>query len=569
VHSQHPPPIRVEWLIGATRGALALSVVVELWSESRLSPQIDQWLFAYLAYSIGLLALMWKPARFTTGWAVAVQTFDVIAFSLFAAFAAGAGIPVLFYFLFVVICGTLRWQSIGAMWTAAGVIGALGGAYVYGAFALGIDTLDAEMFVRNSVHFAATAALVGYLGTYPHPLEGGVSRVALWPRKLPRNSRALLTDIIARSTDVLETPSVLLVWSSPNQRHLNLAWQSTEGLVWIREPEGTYGSLVAPELESHSFQAFDAPKDNGRVIHWSGGRLRHRRCRALNESLRARFEMRRVQSYRLDGEFTQGRLFCFGKRRMQIDDLIVGDFVARLAVSQLDSLYLISQMGEGAALEERLRVARDLHDSLAQTLAGTALQLLAARRLLDFNPVAARQRLDEVQHQLKRDQLEVRSLIRRLRPAARTSPESVAELEPRIAGVREQLEQLRLRVEKQWDVTVAIQFDAPTDHWPNEAVEQIFRLIQEAVLNAARHADASVVRVDVTSGSAGLRLAIEDDGKGYPFHGTFDLAALTEMQKGPLTLRERVAALGGGLQLQTSTRGTRLAITLPNALVET
>jgi signal transduction histidine kinase len=278
--------------------------------------------------------------------------------------------------------------------------------------------------------------------------------------------------------------------------------------------------------------------------------------------------MRSVQSHRLDGEFTQGRLFCFGRSRMQVDDLIVGDFVARLAVSQLDSLYLVTQMGEGAALEERLRVARDLHDSLAQTLAGTALQLLAARRLLDFNPQAARQRLEEVQHQLKRDQLEVRSLIRRLRPASRPSSEPTMETDATVADLREQLEELRLRVEKQWDVSVAIQFDAVSDDWPRPMAEQVFRLIQEAVLNAARHADASVIRVDVSSGADALRLAIEDDGRGYPFQGSFDLAALTKLQKGPLTLRERVAALGGGLQLHTSTSGTQLAITLPNALVE-
>jgi signal transduction histidine kinase len=254
---------------------------------------------------------------------------------------------------------------------------------------------------------------------------------------------------------------------------------------------------------------------------------------------------------------------------MQIDDLIVGELVARLAVSQLDSLYLVTQSGEAAASEERLRVSRDLHDSLAQTLAGTALQLLAARRLLDFNPSAARQRLDEVQHQLQRDQLEVRSLIRRLRPVSRATTEAPAEDDVKSADLKERLEELRLRIQKQWEVSVAIQLETPVDGWPEAGVEQLFRLVQEAALNAARHAEASIIRVEVSATDTELRLAIEDDGKGFPFTGNFDLAALTEMETGPLILRERVAALGGDLLLQTTNAGTRVVITLPSAMVET
>ena len=278
--------------------------------------------------------------------------------------------------------------------------------------------------------------------------------------------------------------------------------------------------------------------------------------------------MRRVQSWRLDGEFIQGRLFCFGRRRMQLDDLLVGELVARLAVSQLDSLYLVTQMEETAASEERLRLSRDLHDSLAQSLAGTALQLLAARRLLDFNPAAARHRLDEVQHQLKRDQLEVRSLIRRLRPSTSTI-EYPGEHTINRANLRERLEELRLRVLKQWEINVATQLEIPVDDWPEVAVEQVFRLVQEAALNAARHAEASIIWVRVSATDRELQLAIEDNGKGYPFSGRFELEELAELGKGPLILRERVAALNGNLLLETGNSGTRVVMTLPSAVVDT
>ena len=554
--------------MGGSRSLLAAAALLDVWVNGPHSLLVYEWLFYYFAYSVALLAFIWKPVRFTAGWGIAVHAGDVIAFCLFATFVEGPAGSVVMYFVFIVICGSLRWRSTGALLTTIAVIAGLGAAYGYATLALQREGLGLEPFVRRSLQLVVTAALVGYLGTYTHPLAGEISRVALWPRRLPRSSRALITDIVARSAEVFQVPSVLLVWMAPRNKQVNLAWQTEEGLVWAREPEGSYDPLVAPELERHSFQASDARKERGRVIHWTGSRFRHSRGHPINEELRSRFEMRRVQSWRLDGEFIQGRLFCFGRRRMQVDDLLVGELVARLAVSQLDSLYLVTQMEETAASEERLRLSRDLHDSLAQSLAGTALQLLAARRLLDFNPAASRHRLEEVQHQLKRDQLEVRSLIRRLRPSTSTI-EYPGEHAVHRANLRERLEELRLRILKQWEINLATQLEIPVDDWPEGAVEQVFRLVQEAALNAARHAEASIIWVRISGTDRELRLAIEDNGKGYPFTGRFELADLAELGKGPLILRERVAALNGNLMLETGSTGTRVVMTLPSAVVET
>jgi signal transduction histidine kinase len=571
LHRHHPPPVRVEWLIGGTRVVLAFAALLDVWVDSASLPHLSRLvfpcLFYYLAYSIAMVALIWKPVSVTRGWIIAVHMFDVVAVALFVSSAAAPNSPVLLYFVFILICATLRWGPTGALWTAAGSIALFAAAWAYGVMTGEPGAFDVDQLVRRSVHFCGAAALIGYLGTYSHPLHSEMSRLALWPRKLPRTRRALVSDIIAQACQTLESPAVVLVWMAPNDRRVNLAWQSDEGVVWTHEPSGTYGTLVAPELARQSFQAFDATKDNARVIHWSAGRLRSRRCRPLNEQLRARFAIRTVQSCRLEGEFIQGRLFSFGKDRMQIDDLIVGDLVARLAVGQLDRMFLVTQMGESAASEERLRVARDLHDNLAQTLAGTALQLRAARRLLDFDPATARSRFEEVQYQLKRDQLEVRSMIRRLRPSSMPAPQYPPQDEVGGGSLQIRLHELQLRIQKQWDVGVEIHLDIPAGDWPDAVAEEVFRLIQEAALNAARHAEASVIRVEVTANSKGLQLAIEDDGKGYPFHGSFDLPALSAMEKGPLTLRERVAALGGNLQLETSSAGTRVVMTLSNARV--
>ena len=68
---------------------------------------------------------------------LASQLFDVTAFSLFAAFAdAGSQGLVLVYFVFAVLCATVRWRSIGAFWTAAGAIGILALVFMYGGLIL-------------------------------------------------------------------------------------------------------------------------------------------------------------------------------------------------------------------------------------------------------------------------------------------------------------------------------------------------------------------------------------------------------------------------------------------------
>src|SRR5262249_47401431 len=150
---------------------------------------------------------------------------------------------------------------------------------------------------------------------------------------------------------------------------------------------------------------------------WSADAFLQRHGRPINAALQARFDIHAAQSWALDGELIRGRLFVLDKHRMRIDDLVFGEVVARLAVSRLDNLYLLRRLRHSVALEERLRVARDLHDSLLQTIAGTALQLLAARRLLERDPDAARFRLEDVQNQLESGELEMRSYIRGLRPA--------------------------------------------------------------------------------------------------------------------------------------------------------
>jgi signal transduction histidine kinase len=550
----------VEWLIAVTRVVLAGGALLAV-AVDPLEPVRSSFLFYllcwYLAYSLGMLALVWAPARFARGWDIAVHLFDFAAFSILTIATRGTSSPFFAYFLFLLVCGTLRWQLRGTLWTAVSTMAAYAGITYYGTYVLHRPGFELHTFIIRCVYLTVITILLAYLGRHQHRFQSEIGRLAAWPRRISRDSRDVVAEVLSQASALLNAKTVVLAWEEPGQGGINLAWRRDGHMNWIRESESACVPLVLPSLEGRSFQAADAIRERGRVVALAPRGFRRRDCRPINEELRARFEMRAVQSWPLDGELIRGRMFCLHRSRMRIDDLVVGELVAQLVLSRLEGLNMLGRLSEAAALEERVRVARDLHDSLLQSQAGAALQLLAARRLLDRDPDAARGWLQDVQHQLERGELEMRSFIGDLRPV---KPASGEPSEPDLAS---RLVELRQRVERQWEIKVNLRYKGNVEHVPCALRDDVYRLIQEAVANAGRHAGASTITVVLSITDTELRLEVVDDGRGFPFHGTYDLARLNQMNQGPLTLKERVAQLAGDLKLQSLSTGTALHMRLP------
>lgn len=556
-----PPQVRVEWLIAISRVLLASGALFAMAISPANAPAGLTQAYAlgwYLVYSLLVLALVWTPVRFARGWGLAQHGFDLAAFSLFSFYTDAVSSPFFVYFTFLVICGTLRWRVPGAVWTALLTALIYAASSTYASFVLQLRPFAFDSFVIRIVHLSVVAALVGYLGEHHYRFQREIGSLVGWPRRVPREPRELVTELVAECSEVLEAPRVLIVWEDPDEGSINVACGAGTDVSVAVEPEGTFGSFVVSALDRRPFQTIDAADDRAMTVHWSAGSFRQRAGRPIHPTLQTRFAIGRAQSWSLDGELIRGRLFALDKGQMRLDELIFGDVVSRLVVSRLDSLYLLRRLGRSAALEERLRLARDIHDSLLQTAAGSALQLLAARRLLDKDPEAARQRLEEVQNQIEHGELEMRTFIRRLRPIAPDAREAPV-------GLNERLLELRRRVERQWEISVRLHVPDDTASWPDGLVDGVYRIVQEGVLNAARHADPSLITVDLTLEGERVKVQISDDGRGFPFRGTYDLDTLNAMNQGPLTIKERVAELQGALELRSSETGTELSIALPLA----
>jgi signal transduction histidine kinase len=88
-------------------------------------------------------------------------------------------------------------------------------------------------------------------------------------------------------------------------------------------------------------------------------------------------------------------------------------------------------------------------------------------------------------------------------------------------------------------------------------------IVQEALVNAARHAAASDIQVEIASENGQMHIVVTDNGRGFPFFGDYDHATLTAQGLGPVMLKERVKSLGGTLAIHSTPAGARLDIRVP------
>ena len=252
----------------------------------------------------------------------------------------------------------------------------------------------------------------------------------------------------------------MLAWQERDEEYVNVAWRGKYYIESGRERRDLYEPMVIAALRGASFQALDAADRSCRVDCWYKGRFRQMTGPPINQALRERFGMRAVQSSPIVGGLVTGRLFWLDRRRMRINDLVVGDLVARMAAPRLERAYLAASHRETAALNERLRVARDLHDNVLQSLAGSGLQPAVIARVLDRDAQAAKHSIEEVQRQLEQAEREISGSITRLRP------QSLDLTEASNQPLATRLRAFAGRVGGQWNVTTAFQVPPTVDDSP-------------------------------------------------------------------------------------------------------
>jgi signal transduction histidine kinase len=223
--------------------------------------------------------------------------------------------------------------------------------------------------------------------------------------------------------------------------------------------------------------------------------------------------------------------------------------IAALKIPDETRQALLQQVGEAAAQEERNRLARDLHDSIKQQLFSINVGTAAAQERWDQDPEGALKALGEVRRCAREAMVEMQAMLHQLRPEAL----GTAGL---IEALREQCEAQGYRTGA--EVTLALGEPIPDDRMPPGAQDTLFRIGQEMLANAARHARARHVRLWLGRQGEALTLAVVDDGQG------FDPEAVSGM--GLRNLKERATSLLGTLEV-ASTPGSGAGLTVRIPLV--
>ena len=201
--------------------------------------------------------------------------------------------------------------------------------------------------------------------------------------------------------------------------------------------------------------------------------------------------------------------------------------------------------------DERRRIARELHDSVGQTLAALAMNLSLVRGDLErLSGIAVA--LNDSENLVRDMSTEVRTISHLLHPPLLDEAGLASALRWYTDGFAQRSK-------------IKVDLDMPEDfgRLPSEMETAIFRVVQECLTNIHRHAESPVARIRVRQHHHEVRVEIEDKGKGIPPEKREELSTVGTPGVGIRGMRERLRQLGGTLEINSDSSGTIVTVTLP------
>jgi nitrate/nitrite-specific signal transduction histidine kinase len=215
-------------------------------------------------------------------------------------------------------------------------------------------------------------------------------------------------------------------------------------------------------------------------------------------------------------------------------DLTVLQSLAHQAAIAIENARLYEHAKELAIMEERQRLARDLHDAVTQTLFSSSLIAEVLPRLWDRDHDEAWKRLDELRQLTRGALAEMRTLLIELRPSDLVEAE-----------LSDLLDQLTKATASRARIPITVEVEGECSP-PTEVKVGLYRVAQEALNNVVKHAVASQVRVNLNCQSKQIVLSVVDDGRG------FDKSLVPGEKMGLDIMRERVEAIGAELTIEST-----------------
>lgn len=208
---------------------------------------------------------------------------------------------------------------------------------------------------------------------------------------------------------------------------------------------------------------------------------------------------------------------------------------------------------EKARESERERIAADFHDGPLQSFISFQMRLEIVRKMLTRNHEAGMEELRQLRETCDKQVTEMRTFVRSMRP-----------IEVDGLGLAAAIRAMVGMFQKDTRILSTFDADPNAKHDDMEATTDILQVVREALHNVQKHSSASHVAVRMGRENNHLSLTIEDDGKGFPFAGSFELDELELLRMGPASIKRRVKSLNGELTVVSQPgRGSSLRLRVP------
>jgi len=487
----------------------------------------------YAAGAIIIAIVTWRNWWLDARLATITHGIDMAVFTGIVFSANGTTSPFFLFFVLPLLSAAVRWSWRETALTASALIV----LYMIAGFLIaGTQSFELERFVLRAGNLLILTLLLIWFGIHQ------------------RFSRTFLR--------IEETETALSGHENPLARALSVAMHASEA---------RRGALIVGPVGEEPSDGFALEDDKGRSfiadqtlvgdpskVEDSALLVDLTENRALTRPPEGRFRFLAASAVIDLGEarrlgFTQGLivevrtgtqhgwLALWGIPDLSTDYIDLGSELGAATGAILDRHALLSAIETGAAARTRLSLARDVHDSIVQFLAGAAFRLEAIKRAARSGATIDHQ-LDELKRLLVEEQGEIRGFVMALR----------RDRDLELAEAVTELRALADRLSHQWSVDCHITAKGKEGAIPIRLQLDLQQLLREAVANAVRHGGADRIDVGLAVDKDQLRLSVADNGSG------FEAGAAK-----PWSLNERVERAHGSLSLVSKPGSTNVLISLP------
>jgi signal transduction histidine kinase len=574
---------RIERWLATARLGLAIAALFAIWmdpTEIGRSPWAYWLLSFYIIHGVTVMLALRFRQQSTPAFRMVVHGLDVLWPALISAFATGQGNRFFLFFVFVLAAAAYRWGLWETLETAAAAVALLWieswiahQAFISSANAfllrhklpyLGLDLigLDPKHLFMRSVYLFIMGLLLGYMAEQQKKLRA--ERVVVARILGSTRVEAGLTGTIQQVLD-----EILSMYTA--QRALIASQESNSYRVFLgelHESNGGISPLAWADAPPSDYEAYlyQSPADTFYAVRGNGCfhllALDHNGARVRNVS--TDFVDRLSEAQKFDsvigvtfafGEEWTGRIFLFnssltGDREEELRFL---QELIRQVGPAVYNVYLMRRLRLRAGAVERARFARELHDGAVQSLIAVEMQVDVLRRQSATRTVPITEELGRIQGLLREEVLKLRELMQQMKSMEVDSKRLVRFLTDTVE-----------RFQRETGIAARFISEANEIDLPPRKCREIARIVQEGLVNIRKHSGATHVLVRLGRRGGQWQLAVEDDGRGFPFSGRFSHAELEADGKGPLVIKERVRLIEGELTIESNPgRGARLEISLP------